>query len=549
MSERDLPGTVPVQTDPELPTVQDQLIVFARELGELYRLERSRNAELEMVLESLQDTYLATMKSLAMVIEAKDQTTRGHLDRTQVFGLALARRVDPELAGSPTLGYGFFLHDIGKVGIPEHILCKAGPLTIDEWTVMRNHPIIGAQIVAPITFLSDTVKLIRHHHEWFDGTGYPDGLASEAIPLSARVFAVADSFDAMTSDRPYRGSIGPKPPSPSSERAPGPSSTRDRSRLRRYGNGSAEDDEVSARPQARQLTHRTADRARLARLRGVSTAAPLVRVVRSGLVESVHLGHAVVCDPRGRVLAALGDPDRLVFSRSSMKPLQAAVSLRRIAEPLPDELVAIMCASHNGEPVHVRVVRRLLRAGGLSERDLGCPPTCRWSPRRVGRPRPPTDHPNCSGSTPMLLACERSGASSRLSRTPPRSSARSCARCVGHRRRTTVVGRRVRRPGHGLPLRAMATLFARLARPSGSVDSANAPPGRRRHAVGPLPRRGARAFGHAADGRVPASWQVGAEGLHCAAVLTRDRVAVRIDDGSDRAAAPAWSGRSTCSAS
>ena len=99
MSERDLPGHGPgVPTDPELPTVQEQLIVFARELGELYRLERSRNAELEMVLESLQDTYLATMKSLATVIEAKDQTTRGHLDRTQVFGLALARRVDPELA-------------------------------------------------------------------------------------------------------------------------------------------------------------------------------------------------------------------------------------------------------------------------------------------------------------------------------------------------------------------------------------------------------------------------------------------------------------------
>ena len=93
MIERDAPGSGPgVHTDPELPTVQGQLIVFARELGELYRLERSRNAELETVLESLRDTYLATMKSLAMVIEAKDQTTRGHLDRTQVFGLALARR-------------------------------------------------------------------------------------------------------------------------------------------------------------------------------------------------------------------------------------------------------------------------------------------------------------------------------------------------------------------------------------------------------------------------------------------------------------------------
>jgi cyclic di-GMP phosphodiesterase len=197
-----------VHPDPEMPAVHEQLIVFARELGELYRLERSRSAELELVLGSLQETYIATMKSLATVIEAKDLTTRGHLDRTQTIGLALARRIDPALALSPILGYGFFLHDIGKVGIPEHILCKAGPLSVDEWTVMRNHPIIGAQIIAPIAFLADAVELIRHHHERFDGTGYPDGMSGEEIPLGARIFAVADSFDAMTSDRPYRGSIG-----------------------------------------------------------------------------------------------------------------------------------------------------------------------------------------------------------------------------------------------------------------------------------------------------------------------------------------------------
>jgi ribonuclease P protein subunit RPR2 len=191
-----------------MPAVHEQLIVFARELGDLYRLERTRSAELQVVLASLQETYLATMKSLATVIEAKDQTTRGHLDRTQAYGLALARRVAAALAENPTTGYGFFLHDIGKVGIPEHILCKAGPLSVDEWTVMRNHPIIGARIVAPIGFLADAVALIRHHHERYDGAGYPDGLAGEDIPLAARVFSVADSCDAMTSDRPYRGSIG-----------------------------------------------------------------------------------------------------------------------------------------------------------------------------------------------------------------------------------------------------------------------------------------------------------------------------------------------------
>jgi len=201
------PAAPAIHADPELPAVHEQLIVFARELGDLYRLERSRSAELERVLQSLQETYIATMKSLAQVIEAKDRTTRGHLDRTQAYGLALARRIAPDLVATPNLGYGFFLHDIGKVGVPEHILCKEGPLTGEEWTVMRNHPVVGAQIIAPITFLTGAVELIRHHHERFDGSGYPDGLRAEEIPLAARIFAVADSFDAMTSDRPYRGAM------------------------------------------------------------------------------------------------------------------------------------------------------------------------------------------------------------------------------------------------------------------------------------------------------------------------------------------------------
>jgi ribonuclease P protein subunit RPR2 len=198
----------PALPDLEAPAVDEQLIVFARELGELYRLERTRSAELQRVLESLQESYLATMKALAQVIEAKDRTTRGHLDRTQAYGLALARRIDPGLLETPTLGYGFFLHDIGKVGVPEHILCKEGPLSRQEWKVMRRHPLVGARIVAPISFLSEAVGLIRHHHERFDGGGYPDGLAGDDIPLPARVFSVADSFDAMTSDRPYRGALG-----------------------------------------------------------------------------------------------------------------------------------------------------------------------------------------------------------------------------------------------------------------------------------------------------------------------------------------------------
>jgi ribonuclease P protein subunit RPR2 len=187
--------------------VHEQLIVFARELGELYHLERRRSAELQTVLGDLQESYLATMKSLAQVIEAKDSTTRGHLDRTHSYGLALAGRIDPALAAMPELGYGFFLHDIGKVGIPEQILCKAGPLSVDEWDVMRTHPAVGALIVEPIRFLGNAVEIIRHHHERFDGAGYPSKLKGEEIPLPARIFSVADSFDAMTSDRPYRRAL------------------------------------------------------------------------------------------------------------------------------------------------------------------------------------------------------------------------------------------------------------------------------------------------------------------------------------------------------
>jgi HD-GYP domain-containing protein (c-di-GMP phosphodiesterase class II) len=193
--------------DPELPVVQAQMAVFARELNRLYKAERLRSRELEDALEDVREMYVSTMTTLAQVVEAKDSATRGHLDRTQRYGLALAARVDPELAQRPEVAYGFFLHDIGKVGIPESVLCKPGPLTDDEWTVMRAHPSIGAQIVEPIRFLSGAVEVVRTHHERWDGAGYPSGLAGEQIPLAARVFAIADSFDAMTSDRPYRSAL------------------------------------------------------------------------------------------------------------------------------------------------------------------------------------------------------------------------------------------------------------------------------------------------------------------------------------------------------
>jgi HD-GYP domain-containing protein (c-di-GMP phosphodiesterase class II) len=193
--------------DPEAGSLHDQLKIFAREVGVLYSAERVRTRELEHALETARETYVATMKSLAHVVEAKDPTTRGHLDRTAHYGLALARKVDPALAERPEIAYGFFLHDIGKVGIPESILCKTTPLTELEWVVMRSHPNQGARIVEPIPFMGEAVEIVRSHHERFDGTGYPRGLRGHDIPLSARIFAIADSFDAMTSDRPYRSAL------------------------------------------------------------------------------------------------------------------------------------------------------------------------------------------------------------------------------------------------------------------------------------------------------------------------------------------------------
>jgi ribonuclease P protein subunit RPR2 len=193
--------------DPEAASLHDQLKVFAREVGVLYSAERVRTRELEHALERARDMYIATMKSLAHVVEAKDPTTRGHLDRTAHYGLALAATIDPELAARPEVAYGFFLHDIGKVGIPESILCKAGPLTELEWIVMRSHPNQGARIVEPIPFMGEAVEIVQSHHERYDGGGYPRGLRGEKIPLAARIFAIADSFDAMTSDRPYRSAL------------------------------------------------------------------------------------------------------------------------------------------------------------------------------------------------------------------------------------------------------------------------------------------------------------------------------------------------------
>jgi len=185
----------------QLEATERQLLVFARELNQLYHVERGRGAALEAAYQDMVET-------LTLVVEAKDPSTRAHLQRAHDYAVALAGVVDPALASDQQLRFGFLLHDVGKIGVPEAILTKAGPLDEDEWVVMRTHPELGVRLVASIrSLLGPAVAVIRSHHEHWDGGGYPDGLRGEEIPLAARVFSVCDAFDAMTSDRPYRRAL------------------------------------------------------------------------------------------------------------------------------------------------------------------------------------------------------------------------------------------------------------------------------------------------------------------------------------------------------
>ncbi|MBW3619856.1 MAG: HD-GYP domain-containing protein [Actinobacteria bacterium] len=188
----------------ELEAMQQQLLLFAQDIQTIVASERTQREDAESALRELSQSYLTMVKTLALVCEMKDNYTRHHLDRTYQYAIALTRRVAPELAQDASVGYGYLLHDIGKVGIPDAILNKPGPLDEDEWRVMRTHPVIGLQLVQPIKFLGEAVQIVKSHHERWDGRGYPENKKGEEIYLPARIFSIIDTFDAMTSDRPYR---------------------------------------------------------------------------------------------------------------------------------------------------------------------------------------------------------------------------------------------------------------------------------------------------------------------------------------------------------
>ena len=205
-----------------------QALAYARDLKNLYEVARVREEEtvrahdrlraayqqslayavdLKTTHRRLQRSILQSLLGLANALEAKDEYTRGHSDRVAALARRLALEAGLTVRQADVIAQSGLLHDLGKIGVPEHILRKPGPLTQEEWVVMRRHPVTGSQIVAPIESFAEGALIVRHHHEREDGSGYPDGLSGETIPLGARVVAVADVYDALTSERPYRRAL------------------------------------------------------------------------------------------------------------------------------------------------------------------------------------------------------------------------------------------------------------------------------------------------------------------------------------------------------
>ena len=180
---------------------EQQLERYAADLRETFKRERERRHELRR-------SYMATVRALCNAVEARDAYTGKHAERVAAYGMEIAKVLDAPFAEDPEVEFGFLLHDVGKVAVPDSILWKPEPLTPEERTLMERHPLVGWEILREIDFLGEAKLVVRHHHERWDGAGYPDGLAGDVIPLAARVFAVADVLDALTTIRPYR------PPSP-----------------------------------------------------------------------------------------------------------------------------------------------------------------------------------------------------------------------------------------------------------------------------------------------------------------------------------------------
>lgn len=189
---------------------EDYLIkpVSRIELIATVRARLARNQQIALV--QLQNAYQSSLIVMSNAIELRDQYTRGHVERVMAYSVALANQLGFQNGALNALRLGSILHDIGKIYIREDVLCKPGPLTDLEWNEMRRHPLIGADLIRNIPFLEPAIPIIRHHHERWDGSGYPDGLSGEEIPFLARVVAIADSLDAMIIARVYSRPFTPQ---------------------------------------------------------------------------------------------------------------------------------------------------------------------------------------------------------------------------------------------------------------------------------------------------------------------------------------------------
>jgi HD-GYP domain-containing protein (c-di-GMP phosphodiesterase class II) len=192
--------------DKQLATAQ--ALKYAEELRELHAKERAHRRSLEQTLEQLNDSYGTTVRALAAALELRDDGTGEHAGRVSRLAMRLTREVAPELTSDPELEFGFLLHDLGKIGVPDAILLKPGKLTPEESERMRVHTILGERIVAQVPFLSGLARdVVAFHHERWDGRGYPYRLRGNEIPPAARIFSLVDAWDAMTNDRPYRRAL------------------------------------------------------------------------------------------------------------------------------------------------------------------------------------------------------------------------------------------------------------------------------------------------------------------------------------------------------
>ena len=165
------------------------------------------NNELSDTYEKLEKAYLESIETLRYTVEAKDPYTRGHSDRVSAYSVLIGEKLELQEEEIKTLRIGGLFHDIGKIGIPDSILLKEAKLSDDEYSQIKNHPAIGAHILNNATIFQDILPIVMHHHERYDGNGYPGKLKGEAIPYLARITAVADTFDAMTSKRTYRDAL------------------------------------------------------------------------------------------------------------------------------------------------------------------------------------------------------------------------------------------------------------------------------------------------------------------------------------------------------